>query len=493
MHPTGDLGAPSYTLLRLSATPALDMLSIVWQHSLTGLKTEESRMFRSRNPLIAAGIAAALSLLACHAIAQPPGRGGPGGPRRPGGPGGPGGSILDLAQNSAVQVELKVKDAQKTKIQTLAETVNQRRWQLRGQMDPRGQQGPGPGPGGNGPQNRNNGNGDALVGVGGNGGGQNGGGPGGFGPGGYGGFGLAGYGGFGLAGYGWSGPGGFGPGGAGGPGGQMDPEMAARFAAMREAETALDHEAEQALAKILDRGQYGRLKQVQLQVEGVAALLRPDMIEKLGLEDDQVQQIRELATQSFQAQRENGRALFDLMRTAVPDQGNNGQNPGGGPGPGGGNGGGGPGRGRGRGRPGGPGGPNLPDPATQEAMKAFMDKPETKAKLEQIRTESTKLQNQLTAAVNRILTRRQAAAYKKMRGEPFDVSLVWGGPGQGPGNRPANANPADRSAASAKTQASDSGEDKAGGTSKSAPTSKAKGSTAKTKKKSLRESRSLDE
>ena len=167
-------------------------------------------MFRFRNPLIAAGIAAALSILVCHALAQPPGRGGPGGPRRPGGPGGPGGSILDLVQNAAVQVELKVKDAQKTKIQTLAETVNQHRRQLRGQMDPRGQQGPGPGPGGNGPQNRNNGNGDAQVGVGGNGGGQNGGGPGGFGPGGPGGFGPGGYGGFGAGGYGGFGLGGYG-------------------------------------------------------------------------------------------------------------------------------------------------------------------------------------------------------------------------------------------------------------------------------------------
>src|SRR5262249_45570949 len=118
-HPTGDLGAPSYTVLRLSETPAVDMLSIVSQQSLTDLKTKESRMFRSRNPLIAVGIAAALSILACYAIAQPPGRRGPGGPRRAGGPGGPGGSILDLVQNAAVQGELKVKDAQKTKIQTL--------------------------------------------------------------------------------------------------------------------------------------------------------------------------------------------------------------------------------------------------------------------------------------------------------------------------------------------------------------------------------------
>ena len=306
-------------------------------------------MFRSRSPLVAVGIAAALSILACYAIAQPPGRRGPGGPRRAGGPVGPvgpGGSILDLVQNAAVQGELKVKDAQKTKIQTLAETVNQRRRQLRDQMDPRGQQGQGQGPGGNGPRNRNNGNADAQVGVGGNGGGQNGGGPGGFGQGGYGGFGqggyggfgaggyggygaggygglglggyggyglggyggygLGGYGGYGLGGYGWSGAGGFGPGGPGGRGGrggrgQMDPEMAERFATMQEAETALDQEAEQALAKILDRGQYGRLKQVQLQVEGVAALLRPDMIEKLSLEEEQVQQIQELVAQGFQA------------------------------------------------------------------------------------------------------------------------------------------------------------------------------------------------
>ncbi len=413
-------------------------------------------MFRSRSPLVAVGIAAALSILACYAIAQPPGRRGPGGPRRAGGPVGPvgpGGSILDLVQNAAVQGELKVKDAQKTKIQTLAETVNQCRRQLRDQMDPRGQQGQGQGPGGNGPRNRNNGNADAQVGVGGNGGGQNGGGPGGFGQGGYGGFGqggyggfgaggyggygaggygglglggyggyglggyggygLGGYGGYGLGGYGWSGAGGFGPGGPGGRGGrggrgQMDPEMAERLATMQEAETALDQEAEQALAKILDRGQYGRLKQVQLQVEGVAALLRPDMIEKLSLEEEQVQQIQELVAQGFQARRKNDRAVFDMMRSAVPDQGNNGRNR---------------------------GGPNLQDPATQEAMKAFMDKPETKAKLEQMRTEGTKLQNQLTAAVNRILSRRQAAAYKKMLAVPFEVSLLSGGAGQAPGNR----------------------------------------------------------
>ena len=65
----------------------------------------------------------------------------------------------------------------------------------------------------------------------------------------------------------------------------------------------LDQDIEKALASILDRGQYGRLKQVQLQVEGINALMRPDMIEKLNLDEFQVEQIRELLDQSRQAQR----------------------------------------------------------------------------------------------------------------------------------------------------------------------------------------------
>ncbi len=343
-------------------------------------------------------------------------------------------------------------------------------------MNPQGQAGQG----GNGRRGRNNGNADAQAGNGGVPGGQNGGGFGGQyggygGLGGYGGYGglgaLGGYGGYGGLGglggyggygaYGWYGGqnGGGGQGNARGP----DPAMAERFAAMREAQMELDQGIEEALASILDRGQYRRLKQIQLQAEGIGALLQPEMIEKLNLEEDQVEQIRELFDQGRQVQRENGRAMSDMMRTAFPNPGNNGPNPGGG----------------------GPGGPNFRDPAFQDAMKTFMEKPEVKAKMDQMQAQNAKVQDQLAAAVNRVLSKRQAAAYKKMLGAPFDIAQGRGGPGQGAGSRPAGAKPSDRTDAAGKAKASGPDDDEAA-TSKS--TSKSKGPDANAKRKSLRSS-----
>jgi hypothetical protein len=130
-------------------------------------------------------------------------------------------------------------------------------------------------------------------------------------------------------------------------------------------------------------------------------------------------------------------------------------------------------------------------------VKTFMEKPETQAKLEQMRAQTTKLQGQLAAAVNRVLNKRQAAACKKMLGTSFDVSKVRGGPGFGPGlgpwNRPANANPTDRSRAGGAAQASGQGRDPQAATAKSPPATKDQSSTAKAKRKSLRELRGLDE
>ncbi len=430
-------------------------------------------MFRFRHTLIVATIAAAVSILSCHAQAQPAGPGGPDGARGPGGPGGPGGprgpggpggfggpgSILNLVQNPAVQEELKLKDGQKTKIQSLVEAVNQRRRQLREQMNPGRPQGPG----GNGRRDRNNGDAGAQPGGDGAAGGQNGGG---FGPGGPGG-------------------GGFGPGGPGGPGGQrqMDPEMAERFQAMREAEEELTQNSEQTLARILDRGQATRLRQIKLQMDGVNALTRPDMIEKLNLDEDQVVQIRELLGQSRQAQFENGRVFFDMMRSAFPP--NDRQN--GGPGGGGPGGPGGPGGG-----PGGPGGPNFRDPAFREAMDKFMEKPEVKAKMDEMRTQGAKLESQLAAAVNRVLGKRQASMYKAMLGAPFDLTQVRFGPGQGPGNRPGNGNRTDQAKTAGMAKESGSDEDEAL-TTKTAPKAKGSDAGAKSKRKSLRERRGLDE
>jgi len=304
------------------------------------------------------------------------------------------------------------------------------------------------------------------------------------------------------------GGGGNGPGGGRGNRGQMDPEMAQRFTQMREAMNELEQGSEQSLAKILDRGQLSRLKQIQLQMAGIPGLLRPDMVEKLNLDEEQVEQIRGLLTESGQARMENGRARFDMMKAAFPDVFNRGPNGGGQNGggqnandpnandPNGGqngaaqngagqNGNGQNGNGNGRG-----GRANFRDPAFREAMQKFMESPETKAKMEQIRVQDEKIQNQLTAAVNRVLSKRQAAAYKKMLGAPFDMSKMFGGPGGGPWNRGRNADPAAAKAAG-KTQASEAG--KSGDAASTKPAAKGNpSSTAKSKRKSLRELRGLD-
>ena len=310
-----------------------------------------------------------------------------------------------------------------------------------------------------------------------------------MGPGGWGGAGL-GYGGFGGFGMGPGGWGGFGGGGGGnGPGGrggrgQMDPEMAERFAAMGEAMNELQQGSEAALAKILEKGQYTRLKQVQLQIAGTPALLQPEMIEKLLLSEEQVEQIRELINEGRQAMRENGRAYGEMMRDAFPAPADNGQNannaPNGQNGQNGGN----------NGRGGGRRGPNMRDPAVQAAMKTYMDKPETKAKIEQMKAQNDKLQNQLVSAVNRALSKRQLAAYKKMLGPVFDMAKLTVRRGRRPGlatvvrtrRTPRRRPPRRRRRTMSEAP-----------TAKPAAKAKSSTSTAKAKRKSLREQRGLDE
>ncbi len=228
----------------------------------------------------------------------------------------------------------------------------------------------------------------------------------------------------------------------------------------------LDQDIEKALASILERGQYGRLKQVQLQVEGISAVMRPDVIEKLNLDEFQVEQIRELLDQSRQAQRESGQAMMDMIRTDLPNPTKNGPNT---------------------------AGPDMRDPAVQEAMKAYMAKPEVRAKMSEMHAQSTKMQGQLLAVVlSRVFGKRQLATYKKMVGAPLDLSGNRGGQGQGPGNRPPGENQSERANAAGQAEASDSEDDEAAA-AKPAPKSKGTEAVAKPKRKSLREQRGLDD
>jgi hypothetical protein len=271
--------------------------------------------------------------------------------------------------------------------------------------------------------------------------------------------------------------------------GQPDPGVAQRRSLLREAMDELNLGAEQAFARILDRSQYARLKQIQLQDEGPSALLRPDLQERLNMDEDQVEQVRELMNERDEAQRETRMAQGELMKSAFPkdanpNPGNNGQNGGT----------------RGiltrlndpafqeamkkfYGQNGGTERirTRLNDPAFQEAMKKFWESPETKAKMEEFRRRDEQIENRFMAAAKRVLSRRQSAAYEKMLGAPFDLSKLRGNP---PWDRDVTANRAGTSETGSRDEAETT-------TAKSSTKSGNSPSADRPKRKSLRERRGI--
>jgi hypothetical protein len=219
---------------------------------------------------------------------------------------------------------------------------------------------------------------------------------------------------------------------------------------MQQAMDELRLTTEQTLAKFLSRGQLNRLRQIQLQLEGPDALVRrPEIAEKLNMDEAQLEQLRELRNERDQARRQSFAARGELFRQLRPNNQN--QNGGGqqGGNNGGNNGGGNAGNGNG-----GRGNNRRFDP---EAFRQFMERPEVKAKMEEFRVEQEKVQDQYLLAVNKILSPRQRANYKKMLGPPFDRSKMGPGPWGGPGGPRAAGNQANTKGAG--TAAAKSGDD----------------------------------
>ncbi len=299
--------------------------------------------------------------------------------------------------------------------------------------------------------------------------------------------------------------------GNGGRGGQIDPEQAERFALFRESMNELQQTGEQYLARILDKGQLTRLRQVQLQLEGPGVVMREDMIDKLNITDEQIEQLQGLRDDRRQMQREIRKQQGDFMKAAFTRV-----NPGGlaniGPGNGnpGGRGNGNP-AGGGNGNPvtggngnpvtGGNGNPVTAGPGggrgnrqrfDPEIMKKVMEDPEVKAQMEKNKADGDKLENQYAAAINKILYPRQRATLKKMLGPPFDRSQMfagWGGPGGNRGfTKNAAASKTAGTAAKAKTADDDEETASASSAKKGTAPAPAKPSTS-ARRKSLRESR----
>ena len=308
-------------------------------------------------------------------------------------------------------------------------------------------------------------------------------------------------------------------------GGQVDPavqQQAAQFQGrqaanavqaqgwqmMREATQELQQESEGNLAKVLDKNQVKRLKEIQLQVEGPAAVIREDVAEKLEINEEQHAEIQTILNEANTARRQIMQKNYQLIRSLMPNQPAGGNPPAadGQPDPnaaadaamplpqpaepraarpanldr----------RGRGgRGGRGGANGQNRPrvDP---EAMQKIMEQPEVKAKMEETRKEQQQLRDREYAMVYKAMDRRQVSVFKKMLGKPFDVESVMGGGFMrgGPGGRRNGANGnANQTTAAAKAD-----------TAKTTPAANADSSAASTTKpattprrQSLRERRGL--
>ena len=273
------------------------------------------------------------------------------------------------------------------------------------------------------------------------------------------------------------------------------------FQLMREAMQEVQQESEGNLAKVLDKNQVKRLKEIQLQVEGPAAVIREDVAEKLEITEEQHAEIQTILTEANTARRQIMQQNFQLVRSLMPNQPTDGNPPAAGeqpdpnaaatPAAGQGGQAGQPGQG-GRGGRGGRGdanGQNRPrvDP---EAMQKIMAQPEVKAKMEETRKEQEQLREREYAMVYKAMDRRQVAVFKKMLGKPFDVESVMGAGFMrgGPGGRRNGANGnANQTTAAAKAD-----------TAKTTPAANADSSAASTTKpattrrrQSLRERRGL--
>ena len=76
------------------------------------------------------------------------------------------------------------------------------------------------------------------------------------------------------------------------------------FQMMREAMQELQQESEGNLAKVLDKTQVKRLKEIQLQVEGPAAVIREDVAEKLEITEEQHAEIQAILNEANTARRQ---------------------------------------------------------------------------------------------------------------------------------------------------------------------------------------------
>ena len=150
-------------------------------------------------------------------------------------------------------------------------------------------------------------------------------------------------------------------------------------------------EAEGALAKILKKEQRTRLSEIDLQRAGTSAFMRPEVVERLGIDEEQQAQMQEVLGDSRQMTMELWRGMRENMPQPPLD---------------------------------------AQGKVDREAMKAQMETPEAKKAMETMRKSTDKIQSDTMTAMLKVLYKPQKATFNKMLGKPFDLSKLDNGGGR---------------------------------------------------------------
>ena len=163
------------------------------------------------------------------------------------------------------------------------------------------------------------------------------------------------------------------------------PEMQAAFEAMQ----GYSDSANAYIAnKILTRKQVARLRQIDLQRQGLMAVLNDEVAMKLNIGEDVLASMRGIQDESRQARRETYLALRQNGPTFQADDGQ----------------------------------------LDRAAMQAYRDSPERRAA--QVRMERTtdQMQDQTIARIGKLLSKNQKTKFKAMRGKDFDLTKLTNNP-----------------------------------------------------------------
>jgi hypothetical protein len=156
-------------------------------------------------------------------------------------------------------------------------------------------------------------------------------------------------------------------------------------AAMQLAHAEIATTTERAILRLLEPGQKARMEQIRLQLEGPKALLRPEVQRKLNMDPDQIEAVVALVA----------RGSGELMRAATVPL---------------------------------PDGVTARDLVENNAKSDRLNTEEFQDKRREARAAASKVGQRLMRDAVGVLRKSQAATYRKMLGEPYDVTNMGGLP-----------------------------------------------------------------